>query len=85
LRRLSLLLKHPLRDYFRNQPDNDISTPKPSLKHACKIKDEDTAIMVQMRMWLFEVTAGHLDSILPRFYGMPIEEFQRDRRFRPCA
>ena len=41
--------------------------------------------MVQMRMWLFEVTAGHLDSILPRFYGMPIEEFQRDRRFRPCA
>ncbi|MHC5772098.1 MAG: hypothetical protein ACYTXI_42620, partial [Nostoc sp.] len=36
--------------YFKNQEDNDISTPKARLKHTCLIKDEDTATMTLMRM-----------------------------------
>jgi hypothetical protein len=43
-----------VRAYFKNQADDDISTPKASLKHACLIKDEDTASMTQIRLWLFE-------------------------------
>jgi predicted dinucleotide-binding enzyme len=42
-----------VRAYFKNQADNDISTPKAGLKHACLIKDDDSAAMTQMRQWLF--------------------------------
>lgn len=69
--------------YFKNQADDDISTPKASLKHACLIKDDDTASMTQMRQWLFEVTIGHAQSLQTPIYGIPVQEFQRDSKFRP--
>ncbi|RAM51192.1 MAG: hypothetical protein C6Y22_12555 [Hapalosiphonaceae cyanobacterium JJU2] len=69
--------------YFKNQPDDDISTPKASLKHACLIKDSDTANMTLMRMWLFEITIGHAAAIQTPYYGIPVTEFQPDRKFKP--
>lgn len=72
-----------VRAYFKNQADDDISTPKASLKHACLIKDEDTASMTQMRQWLFEITIGHAQSLQTPFYGIPIPEHQRDVKYKP--
>lgn len=72
-----------VRLYFKNQPDDDISTPKSSLKHSCLIKDNDTVAMTQLRLWLFEVTVGRLEATLPTIVGMPLQEFQRDRKFKP--
>lgn len=72
-----------VRAYFSRQPDNDISTPKRSLKHACMIQESDTTAMVQMRMWLFEVTVGHASSLHPPIYGMPVYEVQTSWKFRP--
>jgi hypothetical protein len=72
-----------VRDYFKNQTDNDISTPKAGLKHACLIKDDDSGIMVSMRQWLFEITVGHAQAIQRPIYGIPVQEFQPDRRFKP--
>ena len=72
-----------VRKYFKNQADDDISTPKASLKHACLVKDEDTAIMTQMRQWLFEVTLGHAQSLQAPVYGVPVADFQRDVSFKP--
>ena len=69
--------------YFKNQPDLDISTPKARLKHTCLIKDEDTAAMTQLRMWLFEITVGRAQAIQAPIYGIPVTESQRDIRFRP--
>ncbi|MBN3959253.1 hypothetical protein [Nostoc sp. NMS8] len=69
--------------YFKNQEDDDISTPKASLKHACLIKDEDTAAMTQMRLWLFEITIGHAQSLQTPIYGIPVQELQRESKFRP--
>lgn len=69
--------------YFKNQADNDISTPKASLKHACKIKDSDNIPMTQLRMWLFEITAGHSQSLQAPIYGIPVEHFQGEMVFRP--
>lgn len=69
--------------YFKNQPDNDISTRKSSLKHGCKIKDEDTAVMTLLRMWLFEITVGRAQSIQTPIYGIPVQELQRDVKFKP--
>ncbi|WP_235526567.1 hypothetical protein [Nostoc piscinale] len=34
-----------VRAYFKNQPDEDVSTPKRRLKHTCIMKDDDTATM----------------------------------------
>lgn len=69
--------------YFKNQADNDISTPKGGLKHACYIKDSDTAIMTFIRLWLFEVNAGHIQSLLTPIYGIPVEDFQGEVKFKP--
>lgn len=69
--------------YFKNQPENDISTPKRALRHACTMKDGDTATMTMMRLWLLEVTAGHAASLQTPIYGIPVTELQRDFKFRP--
>jgi hypothetical protein len=69
--------------YFKNQPVDDISTPKRALRHACTMKDADTATMTMMRMWLFEITAGHAQSLQAPIYGIPVTEMQREVTFRP--
>jgi hypothetical protein len=72
-----------VRDYFKNQPDDDISTPKARLKHTCFIKDEDTSVMTFMRMWLFEITCGRAQAIQRPVYGIPVEELQANVKFKP--
>lgn len=69
--------------FFKNQPIDDISTPKASLKHACTIKDNDTQAVMLQRQWLFEVTAGHAQSFSPEIYSIPVEDYQRNVTFRP--
>lgn len=69
--------------YFKNQLDDDVTTPKASLKHGCTIKDTDTAVMTLLRLWLFEVTVGHAAALQRPVYGMPVQEFQSDRKFKP--
>ena len=72
-----------VQQFYRNQSLNDISTPKASLRHACTIKDDDTQAIMLQRQWLFEVTAGHAQSLSPEIYGIPVQEFQRVTRFKP--
>ena len=67
-----------VKQFFKNQTDNDISTPKASLKHACLIKDNDSQPVMMQRQWLFEVTAGHAQSLAPEMYGIPVAEYQRE-------
>lgn len=72
-----------VRSWFKNQPDDDISTPKAGLKHACIIKDSDSASMVQMRQWLFEVTVGRTQAIQTPIYGVPVQELQSVVKYKP--
>ncbi|MEM9922507.1 MAG: hypothetical protein AAF915_01915 [Cyanobacteria bacterium P01_D01_bin.50] len=69
--------------YFNKTPNNDLSTTKSKLKHACLIKDNDTATMVLMRMWLFEITVGRAQAIQTPVYGIPVQELQREIKFKP--
>ncbi|HYX13403.1 MAG TPA: hypothetical protein VE944_03370, partial [Nostoc sp.] len=69
--------------WFKNQTVNDVSTPKAALRHACTIKDGDTATMTMMRLWLFEVTAGHTQSLQVPIYGIPVDDFQGEILFKP--
>ncbi|WGV23470.1 hypothetical protein [Halotia branconii] len=72
-----------VRAYFKNQPDDDISNPKPRLKHSCLMKDDDTDVMTMMRMWLFEVTIGRLEAVQRPVYGVPWFDVQSERTFKP--
>lgn len=69
--------------YFKNKIDNDISTPKAALKHACLIKDSDTATMTLLRQWLFEVNVGHMQAVQTPIYGTPIPQVQSTFKFNP--
>lgn len=70
-------------NWFKNQNPNDISTPKSALRQACTIKDNDTATMTQIRLWLFEVTAGHAQSLQAPIYGVPVGDYQREVTYKP--
>lgn len=72
-----------VRAYFKNQPDDDVSNPKPRLKHSCLMKDSDTSTMTLMRMWLFEITCGHAQALQRPVYGIPWYEIQSERTFKP--
>ena len=72
-----------VRDFYKNQPDDDISTPKARLKHTCLIKDEDTSVMTLIRMWLFEITVGHAQALQRPVYGIPVREVQANWKFKP--
>jgi hypothetical protein len=72
-----------VKKFYKNQPDDDISTPKRSLKVASLIRPKDTVIIVLLRMWLFEITAGHAQSLQTPIYGIPVQELQRDSKFKP--
>jgi hypothetical protein len=72
-----------VKKYFKNQGDDDLSTPKSSLKHACVIKDDDTATMTMMRLWLFEITIGHAQALQRPVYGIPVQELQSNAKFKP--
>lgn len=69
--------------WFKNQAVDDISTPKAALRHACTMKDGDTSTITMMRLWLFEVTAGHAQSLQAPIYGVPVQELQRNVKYKP--
>ncbi|MEH2377610.1 MAG: hypothetical protein V7K27_01715 [Nostoc sp.] len=69
--------------YFKSTESDSLETPKKSLKVACTMKDSDTSTMTLMRMWLFEVTAGRLQSVQRPVYGIPWFEIQSERTFKP--
>lgn len=71
------------RKWFNGVDDDDISTPRASIKHACIIKDDDTAVMVQLRLWLFEVFVGHAQNFHPPLYTIPSLAFQDHAKFKP--
>lgn len=61
-------------DWFRNIPDNDITTPKGSLKRACMMDDKDTASMTIIRMLLFYINCGKARDFHPPLYTLPVQE-----------
>lgn len=59
----------------------DISLSEGAVRHACTIKDTDTAEMVNMRMMLFYFLYGKAKSLQPPIYGIPSTDFKEEREF----
>ena len=72
-----------VRDFYRSQPDNDISTSRSAAKHACLMKDNDTASMTVLRFWLFWVVCRKMRDNFEPYYGVSIETFDAEVKYRP--
>lgn len=63
--------------------DEDITTPRGSLRVACTLKDSDSAIATILRMMLFYFVLGQASALQTPVYGIPIPSFQEARQFKP--
>lgn len=69
--------------FFKNTPDYDFTNNRSKLKEGCKVKNNDNAIMVLLRLWLFEITLQRSQAIQTPIYGIPVQELQREIKFKP--
>ena len=61
----------------------NIADPRNSLRTAVQMVDSDTAEMTLIRLWLFEITLKHAQSLQTPIYGIPTPDYQRDIQFTP--
>lgn len=60
-----------------------LNTPRQRMRLACTIRDDDSAQMVLIRMWLFYVICNQASDFHPPLYTMPTDRYQQDVRFAP--
>ena len=76
-----------IRDEFNDVGDEtwdpDITTPRGSLRVACTLKDDDSALMTTLRLMLFYLVLGQGGALQTPVYGIPIPSFQEARKFKP--
>lgn len=78
-------LNREVRDYFQDvggdEWDEDITTPRGSLRVACTHLDSDSIIMTEMRWQLFErIRRSAFDQ---PYYGIPTGYYHQTRKFKP--
>lgn len=61
----------------------DISTPRASLRTACTMKDDDSAVIALHRMFLFYVLLRNAADMHPALYTIPVDRFQQEVTFAP--
>lgn len=66
-----------------NDNDDDILTPRSSLRAACLIRDADSATTSLNRMMLFYVMLRKASDLHPALYTTPVERYQELLRFAP--
>jgi len=72
-----------VKEFYSEQPDNDIGTSRAAAKHACLIKDEDTANMVMIRFWMFWVICRKMRDNFPPFFSAPVAQVDSEIRYKP--
>lgn len=72
-----------VRQEFKEADDNDISTPRSSLKLACLIDDNDNSSIALFRLWLFYVIVRKAADFQGPIYGIPTIDYQSNVKFRP--
>ena len=73
-----------VREEFNDlEDDDDISTPRSSLRTACKMLDTDSATMTLIRYFLYYFDLRKAQDLQTPVYGIPIPSFQEARKFRP--
>ena len=82
---IRIWINREVRDYFSDlggdEWDEDIRTPRGSLRVACTHDDGDSLIMTQLRWQLFERI--RLQRFQVPYYGIPVSEIHEQRKFKP--
>lgn len=63
--------------------DEEITTPRGSLRTACTLRDGDSAIETQLKLDLFYKCLGKGKVFHPAIYGIPISSYQVLRKHKP--
>ena len=72
-----------VRDEFNDADDDDISTPRASLKTACLLKDSDSILQTLIRYWLFYVDIRKASDLQLPIYAIPTDRYQQQVKFAP--
>lgn len=74
-----------VRDEFRDilDDDDDITTPRSSLRTACLLRDDDSALMTYLRMKLFYFCLRKAQDLQVPIYGIPVDSYQQSVKFLP--
>ena len=74
-----------VRDEFRDVEgdDDNISTPRSSLRSASLIRDSDSATTVLNRFFLFYVMLRKASDLHPALYTTPLDRYQQSVKFMP--
>lgn len=77
-RQIRLLHNARVSKWFKEHPDDDIITGPASVKTACKIKDSDSAPIVENRILLFQMYVGNAKAVQAPLYGLPVSKFKSE-------
>lgn len=77
------VVREEFSDLGNSDDDDDISTPRNSLKTACKIVENDSIPQALMRMLLFYFVLRKAQDLQTPVYGIPLPSYQEARKFRP--
>lgn len=73
-----------VREEFNDVEDDDnIATPRGSLKVACTLKDSDSAIESLIRLWFFYGVLQKAANFHPNLYTIPVGSYQESVKFKP--
>lgn len=73
-----------VREEFKDLAEElDINTPRQSLRTACLMNDDDSALMTLVRFWLFYVVIGQASKFHPEMYAIPTDTYQQEVKFLP--
>lgn len=74
-----------VRDEFSDQSgdDDDIRTPRASLRSACLLRDADSATITLNRLLLFYLMLRKASDFHPPIYSIPSDRYQQLVRFAP--
>ena len=76
-----------VRDHFKDldsdELDENISTPRTSLREACLVNDGDSSILINNRMMLFYFVLRAASDLQAPLYGIPVGNYDEVRKYKP--
>jgi hypothetical protein len=76
-----------IRDEFNDVGDEtwepEITTPRGTLRVACTLRDDDSAIMTIIRMMLYYFVLRKANDLQSAIYGIPVHSYQETWKFKP--
>jgi hypothetical protein len=77
------IVNQEFKDVGNDSWDENISTPRSSLRVACTLKDSDTANMTLLKIILFYIILRKAQDLHPAMYAVPIGDYQETVVFKP--